>query len=314
MIRPGTLLGGKYELVSIAGTGGMATVWRALQRGPAGFERTVGLKLMREDTASSQEYLRMFVEEARVASQLSHPNIVQIYDFGSDDGRYFLVMEWVEGLTLADYLHTMHDRGVLPPWPLTAGIALEVLGALAAAHERVDEAGVAAPVFHRDVTPQNMLIGRGGKVKLADFGLARATDRARMTDPYTVKGKLAYLAPELTRGMPASARTDLFSLGIVLWQALAGRRLFHGKDDIETFVAVSRAEVPPLSETRPDVPAEFLSIVERALATDPSDRFESAQQMSRVLAKLIRTSEVSCDARVIAESLQAVVAAREEDG
>jgi hypothetical protein len=185
----------------------------------------------------------MFVEEARVSAQLAHPNIVQVYDFGQEGPRYFLVMEWVDGLSLAHFVRLATDHGVRVPWPFVAMVGLEALRGLAAAHEKVDAFGRATPIFHRDVTPQNILLGLNGSAKLADFGLARATDRARMTAPDIVKGKVGYLAPELVQNPEPTAQSDLYALGIVMWQALSGRRLFEGKDDIEVFVAASRGEV-----------------------------------------------------------------------
>lgn len=304
MDAPGTLIAGKYELVEVAGSGGMAVVWRAIQRGVAGFERPVGLKRVKEEFAHDEQFSAMFVEEARVAAQLVHPNVVQIYDFGLDSHRYYLVMEWVDGLSLAQYIGAMNELGVLPPWHLLAAVAIEALRGLGAAHERVDAEDSPAPIYHRDVTPQNLLLDKNGHVKLTDFGLARATDRARMTAPDIIKGKVGYLAPEMTEHPQPTPQTDQYALGVVLWQALGGRKLFKGKDDIEVFVAASRGEVPPLSEVRPDVPQRFAAIVERALARDPQDRFESAAQMRRVIANLLRTTPERLDARLIGQSVR----------
>lgn len=306
MDEPGALIDGKYELVEVAGTGGMATVWRATQRGAAGFQRTVAIKRIREDVAMDPKFRSMFVEEARVSAELVHPNVVQIYDFGDEGGRYYLVMEWVEGLALSRYLNALVELGNLPPWHLVAGVGIEAAKGLSAAHERLDNFGNPSPIFHRDVTPQNILLGGNGTVKLTDFGLARATDRARMTAPDIIKGKVGYLAPEMTQAKQANARTDIYALGVVLWQALTGRRLFEGKDDIEIFIAASRGEIPPLSEMRPDVPQRFAAIVERALARDPEDRFRSALQLERVIGKLLRDTPEAPDAKLIARSVRGV--------
>ncbi len=306
MDGPGAFIDGKYELEEVAGSGGMATVWRATQRGAAGFQRTVAIKRIKEDVAMDENFRQMFVEEARVSAQLVHPNIVQIYDFGDDGGRYFLVLEWVEGLALSKFLSTLAEVGNVPPWHLIAGVAIEAAKGLSAAHERLDNYGHPSPIFHRDVTPQNILLGGNGTVKLTDFGLARATDRARMTAPDIIKGKVGYLAPEMTQAKEASARTDIYALGVVLWQALAGRKLFEGKDDIEIFISASRGDIPPISEMRPDVPQRFAAIVERALARDPDDRFRSALQMQRVIAKLLRDIPEAPDAKLIARSVRSV--------
>jgi len=306
MDQRGDIIAGKYELIRPAGEGGMATVWRAVQRGPAGFARPVAIKRVREDLAHDRAFVTMFVEEARVCSELVHPNIVQIYDFGKDERQYYLVMEWVEGLSLADYLDASREQGVLPPWHLIAAVGIESTKALGAAHGRVNAEGQPAPVFHRDVTPQNILIGINGIVKLTDFGLARAMDRARMTAPDIVKGKVGYLAPELTQARQPTRQSDIYALGVVLWQALAGRPLFPGDNDIDIFLAASKGEIPPLCELRPDIPPQFATIIERALARDPADRFEDADQMGRVVAKLLRRVPQRPDAKLLARSVQEV--------
>jgi eukaryotic-like serine/threonine-protein kinase len=302
----GTLIADKYELVEVAGSGGMATVWRAIQRGAAGFQRTVAIKRIKEQLALDSRFRAMFVEEARVSAELVHPNIVQIHDFGDDAGRYFLVLEWVEGMALSRYLQVMREIEQRSPWHFVAGVGYEALKGLAVAHERLDQFGNPSPIFHRDVTPQNILLGVNGTVKLTDFGLARAMDRSRMTAPDVIKGKVGYLAPEMTQARAANARTDLYALGVVLWQALAGRRLFEGNDDIEIFIAASRSDIPPVSEVRPDVPQRFAAIVERALARDPEDRFRSADQMGRVIARLLRDTPEQPDQALIARCVASV--------
>lgn len=301
MDGPGTILAGKYQLVDIAGTGGMATVWRAVQRGPGSFERFVALKVIREHLMHDETFVAMFVEEARVAAQLAHPNVVQVHDFLSDGERYLLVMEWVDGSSLSQHLKLLAENSIVAPWPFVAMVGLEALRGLAAAHEHRDAYGRPSPVFHRDVTPQNILVGANGQVKLSDFGLARASDRGRMTAPDIVKGKVGYLAPELTQTPDPSPQSDLYALGVVLWQALAGRKLFEGKDDVEVFLAARRGEIPPLAEVRHDLPDEIAKVVERALAFDPGDRYESAQQMARILARAMRAVDVEPDSRLVAD-------------
>jgi serine/threonine-protein kinase len=305
------LIAGRYHLLELAGRGGMAEVWRAEQRGAAGFARPVGLKRILPHLAAKQAFVTMFVEEARVCAQLVHPNIVQIYDFGYDQGTYFIVMEWVEGLNLYKFLKSYQDRKSRAPWPVVVAILLEALKGLQAAHERVDHGGYPAPVIHRDVTPPNILVGLNGVVKLSDFGLARAMDRLRMTDPETVKGKVAYLAPELTRGSEASARTDLYALGVTAWQALAGRRLFAGDTDAAIFLAAREANVPDLADERGDLPPPLCAIVMRALARRAEERFESAEHMRGALTQLLRTMQVRTDPSDVAKE---VASAREAMG
>ena len=226
---PGRIIAGKYELVSPAGEGGMAVVWKALARGDGDARRPVAIKRIQHAKHADPSFVRMFEEEARVGSELHHPNIVQILDFGMDEeGGYYLVMEWIEGLDMFQWVRSFPKGLRETPWPLVAAIGIEVCRALAAAHERVDARGQVVPVYHRDVSPSNVLLGVTGVVKLTDFGLARAMDRASMTRPNVIKGKLAYCAPELISGAKPSAQSDVFALGVVLWEALAQRRLFTG--------------------------------------------------------------------------------------
>ncbi|HEY0463515.1 MAG TPA: serine/threonine-protein kinase, partial [Polyangiaceae bacterium] len=199
---PGRLLAGKYELVEKLGQGGMAIVWRARTLGAAGFFRNVALKRIEASVRGFEEVTEMFVEEARVGAALQHPNIVQVHDFGEDEqGQLYLVTELVEGIHLGRYLSSFRDHQLETPWQLVTAMMIEVLRALEGAHGRLDEQRAVSPILHRDVTPGNILLAETGQIKLADFGLARAMDRGRMTRPNIVKGKLSYLAPELLMGL-----------------------------------------------------------------------------------------------------------------
>jgi serine/threonine-protein kinase len=287
--QPGAIVDGKYALIEQIGTGGMATVWRALTYGARGFRREVALKRIHEIFGAFPEVIDMFVEEARVGALLRHPNIVQIHDFGKDDSeRYYLVTEWVEGIHLGDYVRSFVETGRETPWPLIAAIAVEVLRGLDAAHTRRDEFGRIAPILHRDVTPPNILLDVGGVVKLADFGLARAMDRGRMTRPDVVKGKLSYLAPELVHGDAPSVQSDLFGLGVVLWEALTGARLFDAPTDAEVLKVIAQARVPLLSVRRAGIPMRLATTVHRALERDPARRFGSALEMLEALREVLR--------------------------
>jgi serine/threonine-protein kinase len=251
----------------------------------------------------------MFVEEARVVSDLAHPNIAQVYDFDQDEeGRYFIVMEWVDGLDLGAWIESFPAGET--PQHLVAAIGIEILRALTAAHERVDGAGRPAPVIHRDVSPANVLLSVMGIVKLVDFGLARAADRAAMTAPGTVKGKLSYLAPELLKKQPASARSDIFGVGIVLWEALTGQRLFGGGDAIDVLKRISSGKVPQVRDVRPNVPAAFAEVVHTALAINPAERFDSAEEMQRALASILRGQTESTDDKSLARAIRDAIGRR----
>jgi len=289
----GQLVHGRYEILELAGHGGMAKVYRAVTRGAAGFQRPVALKRIREQLTGNTEFVRMFIEEARVGAELDHGNIVQVHDFGVDGRGYFLVMEWVDGVHLGQYMDMLAKYGQTSPWRYVAAIGAQVLSALGAAHQRTDDAGQPAPVIHRDVTPQNILLSVNGVAKLTDFGLARAMDRASMTGPDVVKGKLSYLAPELIYGQPATVQSDLYSLGIVLWEALAGERLFWGDTPSERVRKVREAEIPPLADLRPSLPQVLLAVVQRALSRNPTQRYDTAEAMQDALLRCLAEQPVS---------------------
>jgi len=285
----GQLIDGKYQLASIAGEGGMATVYKAVVRGAAGFQRTVAVKHIKPEYRGLKNYIDMFIEEARVGSELAHPNIVQVHDFVSEAGSYYLVMEWVEGIDLGGLIKAGRELHRPVPWPLAVAVGIGTLRGLGAAHDRIAPDGTPAPVIHRDVSPHNVLLGVNGTVKLSDFGLARARDRAAsLTAPGTVKGKLSYLAPEVTFGKPNSVQSDLFGLANILWETLSGERLFDGKTDIEIFKKIRACVVPPILERRADVPPSLASVLDVALAPDPNNRYGSAEEFAHALGQVMK--------------------------
>lgn len=294
MSQQGDKIADRYELQAMAGEGGMATVWRAVMRGAANFSRVVAIKEIKPEFGTIQSYIDMFVEEARVGSDLAHPNIVQVYDFLHWRDTYFLVMEWVDGVDLADFVAAYRRRAEPVPWHLVAAIGIHALRGLGAAHARRRPDGVEAPVIHRDVSPNNVLLSTTGQVKITDFGLARARDRVySLTAPGTVKGKLSYLAPEVTYGKPATPQSDQFSVGGVLWESLTGRRLFAGPSDIDIFRQIRKCEVPPLAELRPDVPAKLAQAIHRALSLDPGARFETAAYMAMEMGAALHGDDMT---------------------
>ncbi len=304
-VAGGEWIAGKYEILGLIGRGGMATVWRARTHGSSGFTKTVAIKRVLPEYGSDDQFARMFVEEARVVSALQHPNIAQVHDFGSDQhGSHYIVMEWVDGLSLTHWVNAHRATNELTPWPYVAAIGIEVARALAAAHERVDERGRLSPVVHRDVSPSNVLVGRNGVVKLVDFGLAHARDRLWRTRPGTFKGKLAYTPPERLAGAPISASNDVYCLGIVLWESLAGKRLFRGDTDAEVLKNVRAGIARPLSDVRDDLPPALLATVHRALERDPADRFPDARALLRALAAILREQPDPTDAEPLGQSVQ----------
>jgi len=304
----GQVIDGKYELVSIAGEGGMATVYKARVRGAAGFQRAVAVKHIRPEYRALKNYIDMFIEEARVGSELAHPNIVQVHDFVSETGSYYLVMEWVEGIDVGAFIKAYRDAHHDVPWTLAVLIGIGTLQGLGAAHERIGPDGTPSPVIHRDVSPHNILLGVNGVVKLSDFGLARARDRAgSLTAPGTVKGKLSYLAPEVTFGKPNTVQSDLFGVGSVIWEMLTGDRLFDGRTDIEIFKKIRACQIPPIGQRRPDVPPALASVLEKSLAADPGSRFATAEEFGQELSQILKRAVDTTTASTLAA---AVVAAR----
>jgi eukaryotic-like serine/threonine-protein kinase len=292
----GRRIGQRYELHEIAGRGGMAVVWRGTQHGDVGFSRTVAVKQMHDHLAESQIYVDMFAEEARVLATVGSPNIAAVYDFVKEDNQYYLVQEWIDGVDLGSYIHYFFSDERRTRWDLVTAVGIGVMRALAAAHERRGPDGKVAPVVHRDVSPHNILITNEGMVKLIDFGLSLAVDRGKeLTDPGIVKGKMAYLSPEIVAGQRPSPLSDQFAGGSVLWEALVGRKLFDGQNDYEVYKKLRDGQVQPLRPLRRDVPRELAAVIHRALAADESKRFESAREMASHLSDVLRAHRAPKD-------------------
>jgi len=262
----------------------MADVWRAETAGPEGFVKAVALKVVRGEHRGDDAFVRMFVQEARLAARLHHANVVQVFDFDQIDGQYYLAMELVRGRTLREVVDRCRERGVRFGLGRAVHLTAEVARALAYAH-RLEVDGRPAGLVHRDVSPQNVLVSFEGEVKLADFGIARAAGATEETKPGTIKGKLAYMAPEQARGEPVDARADVFALGVVLWELCTGRRLFARDSDAATLAAVvAPAPVSRPSEWNEEVPPELDELVLRAVERDPARRLASADAFAEELA------------------------------
>lgn len=266
---------GSYELVDKIGSGGMADVYRA-RAVDGDFARPLAIKRIREPLSGDPTWVQMFIEEARLTAELHHPNIVQVLDFGEHDGLYFLAMELVEGHDLAWLAERMEQEGPIPA-PIAMYVCLEVLQALAHAHARRDARGRLLGLIHRDVSPANILISWEGEVKLTDFGIAKVRKRATETTQGRIKGKFGYMAPEQVRGEELDGRTDLFALGIVLYEILTGVPLFHAPSAAATIRRVMHAPVHPPSRENPRIPPELDAIVLKALARDAPLRYQSAE-------------------------------------
>ncbi|MEM1416017.1 MAG: serine/threonine-protein kinase [Myxococcota bacterium] len=294
---------GPYELLERIGTGGMAEVFRARQ-GSGPFARTVAVKRILPRLAGDAEHVAMFIDEARIAAQLAHPNIAQVFDFGRDGDAHYIAMEHVHGRDMAAVLQRHRLRGTLLPLDLVAHLGLRIADALQHAHDACSARGRPLGIVHRDLSPHNVLVGFEGAVKVIDFGLARAAGRLVSTEVGIVKGKLAYLSPEQARGQRVDARSDLFSLGACLYEWITGTRLFDRASDVGTLTAVSRAVVPPPRALRPELPVSLQQVVLRALARDPRDRFASAFDLSETLRDVARAEGFRAGRREVAEHLR----------
>jgi eukaryotic-like serine/threonine-protein kinase len=270
---------GPYRIVRKLGQGGMAQVFLAVAFGASGFEKRVAIKLLLPELEHSPELVRALIEEARLGSVLTHKNLVQVHQLGVADGRYYVVMDFVDGQDLA----TLARRGPTPPeLALLAGE--ELARALDYVHRVGDEAGRPLGLVHRDVSPSNVLISRAGEVRLGDFGVAKATLLADITRGNVRKGKYAYMSPEQVGGELLTAASDQFSLGVTLYELLAGRRPFDGDGPHETMERVRRADAPDAAPLPP--PARELVL--RALSRDPAARFASAEELRRAIAEARR--------------------------
>lgn len=284
MTSPAMKLGRYEKLVPIA-AGGMASVWAARLRGPAGFSKIVAIKAMLPELAEHDDFRTMFLDEARVASRLRHPNICETFDIGDENGELFLAMEWIEGAALSRVLSKSKEPLDLA---LAARILADACAGLHAAHEATEEDGQPLAVVHRDVSPQNILLSIDGSVKVADFGIAQARGKQHATQTGQAKGKLAYMAPEQLRAKTAvDRRVDVFALGAVLYEVTTGKKPFDGPTDIERMRAIlERAPTAP-SEHRSGYPLELERIVLRALNKDPDARFATAEGMRIALDRFL---------------------------
>lgn len=298
--RPGLIVGGRYELIEVAGRGGMADVWKGRVRGDSGFIRNIAIKQMHQHLATQPTYVAMFVEEARLGSLMQSPNVSEVHDFVHDRGNYYMVLEWIDGIDLGSWIKYHVARNEQTRWELVAAVGVGILRGLAAAHERLGPDGRPLPVVHRDVSPHNVLLTTRGMVKLIDFGLALAPDRAQeTTEPGIVKGKMSYLAPEIVSGGRPLPASDQFACGSVLWEALVGRKLFDGQTDYETYQRLRDCHVQPLRPLRPDVPQPFAQIIHRALSASVDTRFPSTREMARQIGTALKKVQLRKDLHTV---------------
>ncbi len=261
----------------------MAQVWLARQSGMQGFEKLLVIKQVLPHLADTDEFITMFLDEARLAARLDHPNVVQVFDLGQEDDTLYIAMEYIHGEDLRRIDKASREKRRPIPVPLVCRIIADAAAGLHYAHALKDARGESLGIVHRDVSPQNILVTFDGGVKVVDFGIAKAANKANKTRSGVLKGKYAYMSPEQASGKEIDSRTDVFALGIMLHELLTGQRLFKRKSEILTLHAVVRCEVVPPSKLNPVVPAGLDPIVMKALAQDREDRFASAQTFELAL-------------------------------
>ncbi len=286
---------GRYRLLKSLGVGGMAEAFKATCSGPGGFERTVVVKRILPANCGDPEFLRMFTAEAKILGMLHHPNVVQVYDFGEADGTLFLVLEFVDGPSLGRLLRVLRNAQRPVPLAIAAYFAREVCHALDYVHGLRGSDGEPMNVIHRDVTPSNVVLTSAGSVKLLDFGVAKYETSEAQTQNQYVKGKPAYLAPEVIEGRAFDARVDLFSLGVVLHELLTLAPLFSADSDLGILHRVLVMPIAAPSRARADVPRALDAIVMKALERDPARRYASAAEMARDLDQFVVASHLHND-------------------
>lgn len=295
---------GDYELVRKLATGGMAEVYEARRLGPHGFAKRFAVKRILPQLATDARLIEMFCDEARIHAGLSHPNLVQVVDFGEHEGELFMALEYVDGISCAELMTRVTARRRTVDLGPALHVAREVLQGLAYAHEACDETGRFLKLVHRDVAPSNILVGKNGEVKLGDFGIVRAALIESRTAPGEIKGKIGYVSPEQAMGRSLDGRSDLFSLAVVLAEMLVGQPLFSGQSELEILSNLHAGNLEVLEIHGRHVPRDVHAMLQRALATRPQDRFESASEFLAELEGIARHHGEELGAHTFAEWLQ----------
>jgi serine/threonine protein kinase len=300
---------GKYQLLKKLATGGMAEVWLARQAGIEGFQKNVVVKRILPHLAEDREFVDMFLNEARIAAQFTHPNIAQIYELGEANGTFYIAMEYIHGEDLGRVMRKAWSAQQWIAQPLALRIVAAACEGLHYAHTRTDAQGRPMKVVHRDISPQNILISFDGSVKLVDFGIAKAADQATMTKSGAIKGKFAYMAPEQAAGKPLDARADLFAIGLVLYELLTGVRPLKRESELGTLQAALECKIEPPSKVA-DMPADLDPVVMAALAKSADDRYRDARQFQVALEDVLVRNQWVASSVQISELMETLFAER----
>jgi serine/threonine-protein kinase len=284
---PGTFFLGRYRVVDEIGVGGMASVHLARMDGPGGFQKWVAIKRIHPHLVEDDQFVDMFLDEARIAAGINHANVAQVFDLGKDDNTYWIAMEYLHGEPLREIMRRAEERKIRISPELAARICSDAAEGLHAAHELRGKNGQLLGLVHRDVTPHNLFLTYDGYTKVVDFGIAKVADRLSQTRAGTLKGKLAYMSPEQVRGAEVDRTTDIFALGVVLWELTTNQRLFRMDTDLDTLEKVQACVVPPPSSIVPDFPQELEQVILKALSKRKQDRFQTAREFSRALQNFL---------------------------
>lgn len=296
---------GRYEITERIAQGGMAEIYKARSLGADGFAKTVVIKRILPEYTQDADFVAMFVHEAKLATQLDHPNIVQVFDLGKVGDEYFITMEYVDGPNLHAAAVRAFKNG-LRPFPLREClfVVAEACNGLDYAHRKTGHDGQPLGIIHRDISPPNILVSFDGSVKVADFGVAKARDQGVRTRTGVLKGKFGYMSPEQASGAAIDRRSDVFSLGVVLWELLAGKRLFKGPTPLQTVERVIRCEIPLLCSYTPDMPPEVDAIVQKALAKDSAQRYQDCGEFAEAINEYLFAAALKVSARDLSAFLR----------
>jgi len=301
----------RYRVIEKLEAGGMAEVFRAESEGLQGFKKQVAIKRVLPHLSEKKKFISMFLDEARLCAQLTHSNCVQVFDIGVGDNAYFIVMEFVDGANLKSVAENLKKKqGRDMPLEVSAFLAAEICKGLDYAHNLKDSSGQDLHIVHRDMSPPNVLITKYGEVKIVDFGLAKASSQLEKSEPGIIKGKFSYLSPEAALGQDVDPRTDVFAVGIILWELLTGKRLFLGDTDFQTVKQVQEARVPSVRTHNPQVPPELERVVNKSLARDPKERYQTARELAQDLTRFLFQYGKPVSSFDLAQIVEGVIRAR----
>ncbi len=297
---------GNYLLLEKVATGGMAELFKAKRRGVQGFQKIVAIKRILPHLVENEEFVTMFIDEAKLAAQLNHPNIAQIYDLGKIEDTFYIAMEYVEGHDLRKVLIKCKEKGCQIPEPIVLFVASKVLSALDYAHRKKGLDNKDLHIVHRDISPQNIILSLEGEVKLVDFGIAKAATKASQTQAGALKGKLLYMSPEQAWGEKVDKRSDLFSLGSVMYEALTGKKCFLADSEINILEKVRNVDYTPIREINPKISEKTARIIEKALTKDINKRYQSAKEMEQDILDVLNSLPYTVNERTVAEFINAL--------